>query len=198
MRITDVEALVLEAPSDYGTSADATEAHGPKHTCVVLVHTDEGITGVAQMETQPHVVRAIVDAPGEASGLFSGLKALAVGEDPLQIEALWDRLRQRLPRQADAHRSRRQKAHASLAAARDERRRDEHRRSAPRPALGADDASGRAKGDKPPPLVRKVWIAIPLEGRFMQLGIWLDIPGLDDVAGSETVSQPPPVTIGQG
>ena len=59
---------------------------------MLLVHTDEGITGVAQMETQPHVARSIVEAPGEASGLFSGLKALAVGEDPLQIEALWDRL----------------------------------------------------------------------------------------------------------
>jgi L-rhamnonate dehydratase len=44
------------------------------------------------METQPHVARSIVEAPGEASGFFSGLKALAVGEDPLQIEALWDRL----------------------------------------------------------------------------------------------------------
>jgi L-rhamnonate dehydratase len=92
MRITDVEALVLEAPSDYGTTEDGSEAQGPKHTCVFLVHTDAGITGVSQMETQPHVVQAIVEAPGETSGFFSGLKALAVGEDPLQIEPLWDRL----------------------------------------------------------------------------------------------------------
>jgi L-alanine-DL-glutamate epimerase-like enolase superfamily enzyme len=91
MRISNVEALVLEAPSEYGTDDD-NEARGPKHTCIFVVDTDEGITGVSQVETQPHVVRAVVEAPGEASGLFSGLEALAIGEDPLQIETLWDRL----------------------------------------------------------------------------------------------------------
>ena len=54
--------------------------------------TDAGLTGYAQMETQPHVAAAIVQAPGEASGFFSGLRSLAVGEDPLQVERLWDRL----------------------------------------------------------------------------------------------------------
>ncbi|MCW2950994.1 MAG: mandelate racemase/muconate lactonizing enzyme family protein [Conexibacter sp.] len=92
MKITDVEVLVVEAPGDYGTSADVTESHGPKRTCVLVVSTDEGVTGYAQMETQPHVVQAIVGAPGEASGFFSGLRALAVGSDPLQVEDLWDRL----------------------------------------------------------------------------------------------------------
>ena len=57
-----------------------------------LVHTDEGLTGISQVETQPHVAAAIVGAPGEASGMFSGLRALAIGQDPLQVEPLWDRL----------------------------------------------------------------------------------------------------------
>jgi L-alanine-DL-glutamate epimerase-like enolase superfamily enzyme len=92
MRIRDVEVVVLGAPGDYGLTADGGESHGPKYSCVFLVHTDEGLTGVAQLETQPHVAAAIVNAPGEASGFFSGLRALAVGQDPLQIEPLWDRL----------------------------------------------------------------------------------------------------------
>jgi L-rhamnonate dehydratase len=92
VKITDVEVLVVEAPGDYGTHSDGTESHGPKRTCVLVVSTDEGISGYAQMETQPHVVSAIVGAPGEASGLFSGLRALAVGSDPMQVEELWDRL----------------------------------------------------------------------------------------------------------
>jgi L-alanine-DL-glutamate epimerase-like enolase superfamily enzyme len=92
VRITDIEVLVLQAPGDYGTTADASEPHGPKRTCVVVVSTDEGITGCGQIETQPHVVAAAVGAPGEASGFFSGLRSLALGEDPLQVEALWDRL----------------------------------------------------------------------------------------------------------
>jgi L-alanine-DL-glutamate epimerase-like enolase superfamily enzyme len=92
VKITDVEVLVVEAPGDYGTHSDGTESHGPKRTCVLVVSTDEGISGYAQMETQPHVVSAIVGAPGEASGFFSGLRALAVGSDPMQVEELWDRL----------------------------------------------------------------------------------------------------------
>ena len=92
MKITDIEVFVLEAPGDYGTTGDASDSHGPKRTCVIVVSTDEGLSGCAQIESQPHVVSAVVSAPGEASGLFSGLRELAVGEDPLQIETLWQRL----------------------------------------------------------------------------------------------------------
>jgi L-rhamnonate dehydratase len=92
VKISDVKAFVLEASGDYGTSADATESHAPRYTCVIQVHTDAGLTGSAQIETQPHVVAAIVGAPGEASGMFSGLRALAIGQDPTQTDVLWDHL----------------------------------------------------------------------------------------------------------
>jgi L-alanine-DL-glutamate epimerase-like enolase superfamily enzyme len=90
LRITDVEVMVLEAPGDYGITDG--ESHGPKYTCVIGVHTDAGLSGYAQVESQPHVVREIIRAPGEGSGVFSGLRALAVGEDPCQVERLWDKL----------------------------------------------------------------------------------------------------------
>jgi L-rhamnonate dehydratase len=90
LHITDIEVAVLEAPGDYGISDG--ESHGPKHTCVVAVHTDGGISGYAQVESQPHVLSAAVDAPGEASGLFSGLRSLAIGENPCEVEPLWDKL----------------------------------------------------------------------------------------------------------
>jgi L-alanine-DL-glutamate epimerase-like enolase superfamily enzyme len=54
--------------------------------------TDAGIDGWGQVETQPHVVKAIIDAPGEGSGVFSGLRSLALDEDPCQVERLWDKL----------------------------------------------------------------------------------------------------------
>ena len=91
LTITDVEAYVLEAPGDYGV-IKGVDSHGPKHMCVIRVQTDAGIDGWGQVETQPHVVKAIIDAPGEASGVFSGLRSLALGEDPCQVERLWDKL----------------------------------------------------------------------------------------------------------
>ena len=90
LQITDVEVSVLEAPGDYGISEG--ESHGPKYTCVVAVHTDGGISGYSQVESQPHVLREVVDAPGERSGVFSGLRSLALGENPCEVEPLWDKL----------------------------------------------------------------------------------------------------------
>ena len=92
MKITDIDVRILRSVGEYGTHDEGSEVHGLTYTCVVQVHTDEGLTGVSQVESQPHVVDAIVRAPGEASELFSGLAALAVGQDPLQVEQLWDRL----------------------------------------------------------------------------------------------------------
>jgi L-rhamnonate dehydratase len=91
LKITDVQAYVLEAPGDYGV-IKGVDSHGPKYMCVIRVRTDAGIEGWGQVETQPHVVKAIVDAPGEGSGVFSGLRSLALGEDPCQVERLWDKL----------------------------------------------------------------------------------------------------------
>src|SRR4051794_11107081 len=92
MRITDVEVHVLGTPDAYGSVAEDGEPRGVQHSCVFVVSTDEGITGVSQVETQPYVAEAIVAAPSEASGLFSGLRSLAIGEDPRDVERLWDRL----------------------------------------------------------------------------------------------------------
>ena len=91
MKIIDIEVVVLETPGEYGSEAGG-DLHGIKYTCVFVVRTDEGITGYSQIESQPHVAAAIVEAPGEGSGFFSGLRSLGVGEDPLQVEALWSRL----------------------------------------------------------------------------------------------------------
>lgn len=93
MKITDVRVLVLEAPGDYNAPESGEEAHGIKHLGIVRVQTDAGITGYADLETQPHVARAIVDAPakGAVAG-FHGLRAILLGEDPLDVERLWNKM----------------------------------------------------------------------------------------------------------
>lgn len=93
MKITDIEILVLEAPGAYEIPKGSDEAYGIKYLAVVRVKTDAGITGYADIETQPHVARAIVEAPAEGAMLgFLGLKSVLVGEDPFEVERLWQKM----------------------------------------------------------------------------------------------------------
>lgn len=92
MKITDVQAIVLESPFDNEPPAGSEEAHGVKHCLLIKVTTDEGITGWSDIETAPHIGRAVVSAPESGVGMFEGLKALAVGEDPFDVERLWDKI----------------------------------------------------------------------------------------------------------
>jgi L-alanine-DL-glutamate epimerase-like enolase superfamily enzyme len=90
MKITCVEAIILESPRDYGVHGG--EAAGPRFRSLLRVSTDAGIDGWAEIETQPHVLQAVIDAPGDGSGMFEGLGRLLIGEDPFEIERLWHRL----------------------------------------------------------------------------------------------------------
>ncbi len=92
MKITDVEAVVLQSPYENRSPAGAEEAHGVKHCLLLKISTDEGITGWSDIETAPHVGAAVVCAPESGAGVFEGLKSLAVGEDPFEVERLWDKI----------------------------------------------------------------------------------------------------------
>ena len=88
MKITDVETLYLRLPN-----LDDTKCDGTQDTLVVRVHTDEGITGLGEVDSSPIVARAVVDAPASHS-IAVGLRELLVGEDPLQVEKLWQKMYQ--------------------------------------------------------------------------------------------------------
>jgi L-rhamnonate dehydratase len=90
VKITNVEAIILESPKDYGVHGG--EASGPRYRSLIRVETDAKIDGWAEIETQPHVLKAVIDAPGDGSGLFDGLGRMVVGEDPFAVERLWDKL----------------------------------------------------------------------------------------------------------
>jgi L-rhamnonate dehydratase len=93
MKITDVEVLVLETPGEYAAPDTSEEAYGIKYLGIVRVRTDAGITGYADLETQPHVARAIVNAPSEgAVPGFQGLRSVLIGEDPFEVERLWHKM----------------------------------------------------------------------------------------------------------
>src|SRR5262249_54990605 len=92
MKIRKVEAVVLESPYENKPPEGSEEAHGVKHCLLIKVSTDEGITGWSDVETAPHVGVAVIDAPESGAGVFEGLRTLVIGEDPFEVERLWDKI----------------------------------------------------------------------------------------------------------
>src|SRR5579864_6655731 len=92
MRITDVEAMVLDTGKNYANPAAAGEAHGVRFVSLLKISTDEGFVGWSDIETQPHVGKAIVDAPSGGQLGFESLKAALLGENPLERERLWQKM----------------------------------------------------------------------------------------------------------
>ncbi len=86
MRITGIEVVELRTP---GWTADTFD--GSYDDCVIRVSTDAGIEGIAEVDSVPAVIRAIVEAPSSHTHA-RGLKEVVVGQDPLEIEALWERM----------------------------------------------------------------------------------------------------------
>lgn len=86
MKITSVDCHVLLAPNvDSGLTSSAQDDF------VVLIGTDEGVTGIGESDVNPWIAKACVEAPGtHTMGLC--IKELLLGADPLDIEGLWRRL----------------------------------------------------------------------------------------------------------
>ncbi|HVC33538.1 MAG TPA: mandelate racemase/muconate lactonizing enzyme family protein [Chloroflexota bacterium] len=84
MKIADVRTMLLSSPipperrwrSDFGSSVKSDAA-------IVVVETDEGITGYGEAKGTPLVVKAIVE---------TRLKPALVGQDPTRVEYLWERM----------------------------------------------------------------------------------------------------------
>jgi L-alanine-DL-glutamate epimerase-like enolase superfamily enzyme len=83
MKILDVEPIVLRLDK-----VDASRADGTQDAFLVKVHTDEGVVGLGEADTSPYVARTIVEMPASHS-LARGIRELIVGENPLQIDRLW-------------------------------------------------------------------------------------------------------------
>jgi L-rhamnonate dehydratase len=86
MKITGIEVIELRVPGWTGATFD-----GSYDNCVILVHTDAGVTGIAEVDSVPSVIMAIINAPRSHTHAM-GLKEVLIGQDPLQVESLWDRM----------------------------------------------------------------------------------------------------------
>ena len=86
MKITDVEAIVLrQAVVNEGI------ADGSQDDLVVRIHTDEGITGIGEVDSSPELVQALVQAPSSHAVAVS-LRDVLIGEDPMDVERLWQKM----------------------------------------------------------------------------------------------------------
>jgi L-alanine-DL-glutamate epimerase-like enolase superfamily enzyme len=86
MKITDIQCHILVAPD---IRADATSSS--QDTIVVLVHTDEGITGIGETDTGPWLAQSAINAPSSHT-MAMGIKDLLIGQDPFDTSALWEKL----------------------------------------------------------------------------------------------------------
>ncbi len=86
MQITDIEVIELRVADNRQLDLDPTS-----NGCLIRVHTDAGVTGIAEVDSLPSVIKAIVEAPPRISTLM-GLKSILVGEDPTDIARLWQRM----------------------------------------------------------------------------------------------------------
>jgi L-alanine-DL-glutamate epimerase-like enolase superfamily enzyme len=87
MKIENVEAYYLRLPEIHARTDSSQDA------LIVKVTTDSGIVGWGEVDGCPHVTKAIIEAPTSHT-LVTGLKALLIGEDPLDTERLWRKMYQ--------------------------------------------------------------------------------------------------------
>lgn len=85
MIITNVETIHLRLDTI------AEECNGTQDALLVKISTDSGHVGIGEVDSSPHVIKAIFDAPYSHT-LACGLRELLVGEDPRDIERLWEKM----------------------------------------------------------------------------------------------------------
>jgi len=86
MKITDVEVLELRSPGFDCAIYDSSWT-----TCVLRIQTDVGISGISEVDSVPSVIRSIIYTEPYHSRA-QGLASVLLGQDPLEVEGLWDRM----------------------------------------------------------------------------------------------------------
>ena len=93
MKIADVEPILLRGNTAYRPAAGAEEASdNGDWQLLVRVTTDEGLAGWADVETLAPAAVAIIAGQGMSILGFRTLRELLIGENPLDVERLWDKL----------------------------------------------------------------------------------------------------------
>lgn len=87
MQIRKIECLELRAPR---TNA-ASDCDGAVDTAVIRVTASDGTYGVGETDAPPNAIAALLETPS-AHIWSQGIADLLLGEDPLDVERLWDKV----------------------------------------------------------------------------------------------------------
>ena len=88
IQITDIDVIELRVPEQRALDLDPTS-----NGCLIRIHTNADVTGIAEVDSLPSVIKAIVEAPPRINTLM-GLKSILLGENPLDITRLWQKMYQ--------------------------------------------------------------------------------------------------------
>lgn len=88
MKITQVICQLIRIPHVEHKTASSQDS------VLVRVRTDNGLEGIGEADSQPEVVKAIIDAPF-SHNIACGLRELLIGENPLETERLWQKMHRR-------------------------------------------------------------------------------------------------------
>ena len=86
MRITRIECLQFRAPQ-----AKPGDCDGAVDTAVIRITADNGLFGLGETDAPPNAIAALLLAP--SAHIWSlGIRDLLIGENPLEVERLWDKV----------------------------------------------------------------------------------------------------------
>lgn len=88
MKITEIVCQILRIEHVSAKTSGCQDA------VLVRVRTDSGLEGIGEADSSPEVVKAIIDAPF-SHNIACGLRELLVGENPLDIDRLWQKMYRR-------------------------------------------------------------------------------------------------------
>jgi len=86
MKIAKIECLELRAPQ-----ANAADCDGAVDTAVIRVTAESGEYGIAETDAPPNAIAALLATPS-AHIWSQSIRDLLLGENPLEVEQLWDKV----------------------------------------------------------------------------------------------------------
>ena len=87
MKITKIETIYIKEKAIEKRTDSSQDA------LLIKISTDSGIIGWGEVDSCPVVAEAIINAP-YSHKLVNGLKNILIGENPLEIEGLWNKMYQ--------------------------------------------------------------------------------------------------------